>query len=82
MIINERFVNEIEASTIIGLSRSWLQKARVNGDGPPFVKRGRAVRYSLQKLIDYMNEGECSRSPVQPHFSGVMRWQQAEKKES
>jgi len=26
------------------MSVSWLAKARMNGDGPPFVKFGRAVR--------------------------------------
>ena len=28
-----------------GISASFLNKARVTGDGPPFVKIGKAVRY-------------------------------------
>ena len=34
-----------EASEICRMSVSWLAKARMNGDGLPFVKFGRAVRY-------------------------------------
>ncbi len=34
-----------EASEICRMSVSWLAKARMNGDGFPFVKFGRAVRY-------------------------------------
>ena len=34
-----------EASEICRMSVSWLAKARMNGNGPPFVKFGRAVRY-------------------------------------
>jgi predicted DNA-binding transcriptional regulator AlpA len=28
------------------VSLSWLAKARMRGDGPPFIKVGRAVRYT------------------------------------
>jgi len=43
-----------DAAKILKLSISWLAKARVDGDGPEFVKIGRAVRYpesSLRKFI-------------------------------
>jgi hypothetical protein len=39
-----------EASEICRMSVSWLAKARMNGDGPPFVKFGRAVRYEETAL--------------------------------
>ena len=32
------------------VSLSWLAKARMRGDGPPFIKIGRSIRYSDWKL--------------------------------
>jgi len=32
-----------DAATILNVSVSWLAKARLSGDGPRFVKIGRAV---------------------------------------
>jgi predicted DNA-binding transcriptional regulator AlpA len=43
-----------EAAPILGLSVSWLAKARLRGDGPRFVKIGHAVRYPLSYLRDYI----------------------------
>lgn len=43
-------VDEDAAAARIGLAVSTLQKKRVSGDGPPFVKLGRAVRYRLADL--------------------------------
>jgi predicted DNA-binding transcriptional regulator AlpA len=43
-----------EAATVLGLSVSWLAKARLRGDGPRFVKIGHAVRYPLSYLRDYI----------------------------
>jgi predicted DNA-binding transcriptional regulator AlpA len=35
-----------EAALFLKMSESWLAKARMRGDGPPFIKIGRAIRYS------------------------------------
>jgi predicted DNA-binding transcriptional regulator AlpA len=43
-----------QAAKILSVSTSYLAKSRVDGDGPEFVKIGRAVRYpesSLRKFI-------------------------------
>jgi predicted DNA-binding transcriptional regulator AlpA len=43
-----------QAAKILNVSTSYLAKSRVHGDGPEFVKIGRAVRYpdsSLRKFI-------------------------------
>jgi len=48
---NKRAYTEQETSTYIGMSRSFLRQARMEGqrknrtDAPPFIKIGRAVRY-------------------------------------
>jgi predicted DNA-binding transcriptional regulator AlpA len=50
----EPLLDPKEAATVLKVSTSWLAKARVQGDGPEFVKIGRAVRYpesSLHKFI-------------------------------
>jgi hypothetical protein len=38
------------AAAYVGTSESYLNKARHYGDGPEFVKFGRAVRYSFAAL--------------------------------
>jgi len=43
------------ASAFLGLSRRWLAKLRLTGDGPPFIKLGRQVRYRLGDLEAWLN---------------------------
>jgi predicted DNA-binding transcriptional regulator AlpA len=43
-----------EAAQFLKLSTSWLAKARMRGDGPPFIKIGRSVRYSEVALQQWM----------------------------
>jgi predicted DNA-binding transcriptional regulator AlpA len=43
-----------EAAQILKVSLSWLAKARMRGDGPPFIKVGRAIRYSEATLLQWM----------------------------
>jgi predicted DNA-binding transcriptional regulator AlpA len=44
------------AATQIGLAVSTLEKLRVSGGGPRFVKLGRAVRYRMTDLEAYLAE--------------------------
>ena len=43
-------LGEEQAAQVTGKSVSTLQKDRVAGDGIPYVKLGRAVRYRLSDL--------------------------------
>jgi predicted DNA-binding transcriptional regulator AlpA len=43
-----------DAAKILGVSTSWLAKARLRGDGPRYVKIGRVVRYPLSALREYI----------------------------
>ena len=43
-----------EAAQQLKVSESWLAKARMRGDGPPFIKIGRAIRYSKAALVQWM----------------------------
>jgi Helix-turn-helix domain len=47
----------VEAARLLKVSMSWLAKARMHGNGPPFLKIGRSIRYnetSLQQWMDSM----------------------------
>jgi hypothetical protein len=50
--ITNRLLSEPQAAECLGVSRSWLQKARCHGYGPAFVKlrRGGGIRYRLTDL--------------------------------
>ena len=43
-----------DAAKILNVSLSWLAKARLSGNGPRFVKIGRAVRYLELNLREYI----------------------------
>jgi excisionase family DNA binding protein len=43
-----------EAAELLKVSLSWLAKARMRGDGPPFIKIGRSIRYSELALLQWM----------------------------
>ena len=50
----ERLLPPSDAANLLRLSKSWLAKARMRGDGPPFVKLGRAVRYRESALVQWL----------------------------
>jgi hypothetical protein len=35
----------METAKLLKVSASWLAKARMRGEGPPFIKVGRSIRY-------------------------------------
>ena len=43
-----------DAAKLLRVSLSWLAKARLTGNGPRFVKIGRAVRYPESFLREYI----------------------------
>jgi predicted DNA-binding transcriptional regulator AlpA len=50
----ERLLTARETANFLRLSSSWLAKARMRGDGPPYVKLGRAIRYRESALVQWM----------------------------
>ena len=56
-----------DAADRLRLSLSWLAKARMRGDGPPFVKLGRSVRYGESALAKW------SRSRTQSRLASARR---------
>lgn len=53
---DDDFVSTPEAARLAGLSGSSLCKLRVYGGGPAFHKLGRAVRYRVGDVRDWLRE--------------------------
>jgi predicted DNA-binding transcriptional regulator AlpA len=51
---SDRLLTPKEAANFLRLSSSWLAKARMRGDGPPFVKPGRSIRYRESDLLRWI----------------------------
>ncbi len=49
-MLGQKCLRVPEAATYVGLSVSTLNKMRCRGDGPVFVKLGRAVVYRIDEL--------------------------------
>lgn len=49
-----KLLSEKELSPIIGISVRTLQQMRTSREGPPFVKIGRLVRYSMAEVMKYL----------------------------
>jgi Helix-turn-helix domain len=43
-----------ETASRLKVSLSWLAKARMRGDGPPYIRVGRSIRYSDVALLHWM----------------------------
>jgi predicted DNA-binding transcriptional regulator AlpA len=60
--VTKRVLTEIETSAYIGMSRSYLRQARMDGNrenrtpAPPFIKIGRSVRYLREDLDSWLDQ--------------------------
>jgi predicted DNA-binding transcriptional regulator AlpA len=60
--VTKRVLTEIETSAYIGMSRSYLRQARMDGNrenrtpAPPFIKIGRSVRYLREDLDNWLDQ--------------------------
>jgi len=43
-----------DVARFLKVSLSWLAKARMRGDGPPYIKVGRCIRYAEVALFQWM----------------------------
>jgi predicted DNA-binding transcriptional regulator AlpA len=54
-VLEPAAVNTADAARFTGLSESLLEKKRVEGTGPRFIRYGRrAIRYRVVDLIEWM----------------------------
>jgi helix-turn-helix protein len=47
-----------EAAAFLRVSESWLAKARMRADGPPFSRIGRSIRYGKAALLRWLKSQE------------------------
>jgi len=52
--MSEKLLTTQEAADRLGLSKSTLDKGRLTGDSPPFVRMGTAIRYRPQDLDEWV----------------------------
>ena len=43
-----------DAARLLKVSLSWMAKARMRGDGPPYMRIGRSIRYAEATLLQWM----------------------------
>ena len=43
-----------DAAKFLKLSLSWLAKARMRGEGPPYIKFSKSIRYSEVALLEWL----------------------------
>jgi hypothetical protein len=61
-----RLLTSVEFARELKVSMSWLAKARMRGDGPPYVKIGRSVRYPDPGARDWIEaQSRTSTSEVE-----------------
>lgn len=58
-------LNTQGAANYLGLAESTLEKARVSGTGPKYLKLGRAVRYRIADLNEWLAERVVSSTSEQ-----------------
>lgn len=54
-----------DAANVLKVSLSWLAKARMRGDGPPYIRVGRSIRYSEAALMQWMKSRQRSSTSEQ-----------------
>jgi hypothetical protein len=50
----EKLLTPKETAQFLRVSESWLAKARMRGDGPPYLLFGRSIRYGGGGLVRWM----------------------------
>jgi predicted DNA-binding transcriptional regulator AlpA len=67
-----RVLSASQAAETLGVSKSWLDKLRVAGGGPHFIKLGRRVVYHHADLASWLSERRrASTSSVTTAFSAI-----------
>jgi predicted DNA-binding transcriptional regulator AlpA len=56
--VDLEFLTPKETAAFLRMSESWLAKARMRKDGPPFIEIGRSIRYSKGALLRWLKSRE------------------------
>jgi hypothetical protein len=56
--VDLEFLTPKETAAFLRMSESWLAKARMRKNGPPFIEIGRSIRYSKGALLRWLKSRE------------------------
>ena len=51
-----RLLDQAALAQYLGKSTAWCERARLEGNGVPFVKLGRHVRYKAEDVLQFVND--------------------------
>lgn len=54
--LDEEMLTTGEAAELTRMSRAWFERKRWEGQGPPFYRAGRAVRYMKSELLEWWKQ--------------------------
>ena len=60
----DRLLTRAEVQTYFGLSQRYLEISATRGDGPPFFKIGRSVRYRVAELRSWIETQEVNQNQL------------------
>jgi hypothetical protein len=63
---DDALLAEVRAAELLCLSTRTLQAWRMKGEGPAYVRAGRAIRYRRRDLIAWVNENTCQPGEATP----------------
>jgi hypothetical protein len=61
-VLFPEYLNPKQAATLTGFTPKALERMRQRGDGPPFLKRGKSIRYAVADLRAWMEAGRVDHS--------------------
>jgi hypothetical protein len=56
--VDLEFLTPKETAAFLRISESWLAKARMHKNGPPFIEIGRSIRYGKGALLRWLKSQE------------------------
>jgi hypothetical protein len=66
----DELLTEVAAAKQLTLSIRTLQAWRCRGEGPPFVRVGRAIRYELTAIRDWLKSNTVAPSSIRNPQNG------------
>lgn len=70
-MIDKKYISEIEAAQRYGYSRSWFQRARWQGDSPPFVKIRGKILFPVDVVDEWFESHGLRRSTSEKIKEGI-----------
>ncbi|HKI68023.1 MAG TPA: helix-turn-helix domain-containing protein [Verrucomicrobiae bacterium] len=67
----DHWVDEFQAAEFLGVSVKTMRTWRLRGDGPPFGKFGRSVRYRWSTLTGWANSRERNSTSANADSWGI-----------